>query len=129
MHGKHGPADEAEALIYKLETWRPFADILGVYFTRQNMQQQALAACADSSNPSVSYWLRGERLPTIDILYKLGSCLGCDIQQQRNLLNAWLVTQQYRDLATYLRQAVEQGDEHAIEDAILLVKAILGNLR
>ena len=86
MHGKHEPADEAEALIYKLETWRPFADILGVYFTRQNMQQQALAACAGSSNPSVSYWLRGERLPTIDTLYKLGTCLGCDIQQQRNLL-------------------------------------------
>jgi hypothetical protein len=77
------------------------------------------------SDAAVSMWETKQRLPNDSVIFhKLGKCLGLTLEEERALLNAWLVDKNCRDLQPYLSAKEKSGHPENLETPLSLYQTL-----
>jgi len=98
MNSNHGPYNE---IIKYLQKLNPFGDYLKHLLKTLSVSQAQLAVRLDISQATISYWLRGERLPKINTLHKICEALELSGPRRAVLLSALLETRTTKDIVEF----------------------------
>ena len=114
-----------ELEIYDTQQDNLYNEILNLYMIRHGVDGKTLARLIGVTEPTISYWRTGKRLPKSDMLYYIAKALDLTIFERTKQFSACNTTQYLGGLATYLRTAVQDG---CGDDELGVIKLVLERL-
>lgn len=114
MTSKKIPIDEDEQTIEYLDGINTFGDYLDFLMEDLDVAQVDLASYLGLTQTAVSKWIKGERIPKPDHLYKICESLNLPEVRQASLLRAYLKTRNCKTVAEFGKAALEARNKRSL---------------